>query len=214
MRFTADHAAACTACHGVGPDPKPASLTIGLSLKLATHASTSRRLTRYPCRRIPSTMSPMPRQLSGHAWSARSADVCGGSWAKPSAATRSVRRRFTGGGIAREPSATAIAAGQLPRCPHWAFCTSEVALDPGAYLGSPRLRSCGRLADSLPFDPAMLLFRRCAWHSRNFGWPRFMGLRWSQGAQGGWTDGICQRCLDRAAAARQARRETRADGQR
>jgi len=40
------HAARWVTTHGVGPLPNPASLTIGLSRKLATHASTSRRLTR------------------------------------------------------------------------------------------------------------------------------------------------------------------------
>jgi hypothetical protein len=43
--FITTHAACCTAPHGVGADPKPASLTIGSCRKLATHASISRRLT-------------------------------------------------------------------------------------------------------------------------------------------------------------------------
>jgi hypothetical protein len=35
------HAACCTAPHGVGADPKPASLTIGSCRKLATHAAAA-----------------------------------------------------------------------------------------------------------------------------------------------------------------------------
>ena len=50
------------------------------------------------------------------------------------------------------------------------------------------------MAGSLRSDIDVFLFRRCAWHSRIFGWPKILGVKRSLGTSWGWTDGICRQC--------------------